>query len=60
MKNQLDTSLEKQDQTISEIRKTRVELRKELSKTNTLLEERFARMESEVEKTKKSSDKGRN
>lgn len=54
MKNQLDTSLEKQDQTISEVRKTRIELKKELGKTNTLLEERFARMENEIEKIKKA------
>ncbi len=52
-----DKMLKKQEETVEEIRKTRNELKEEISKTGISLQERFKRIEEEIEKIKKALSK---
>ena len=52
-----DEMLKKQEETVEEIRKTRNELKEEISKTGISLQERFKRIEEEIEKIKKALSK---
>ncbi len=52
-----DEMVKKQEETVEEIKKTRNELKEEISKTGISLQERFKRIEEEIEKIKKALSK---